>query len=322
MHVGTQLAARHDDDYRVMAQLGLNHICADPEGDWRGWSRAHLEKFREKIESFGLTLDMIQLPLASVPVNRAQCPDILLAGPDRDEQIDRICQLIEDCAAAGIPSVKYNFNMIGIPRSEMEVGRGGYRATAFRWDRMDQQAEGPAGVVPVEENWERVGYFLGRIVPVAEQARVRLACHPHDPATPDGYKGVTRILGSVEGLKRFVQTHESPYHGLNFCIGTLGEMLDDPSQVPEITRWFGERGKIMNIHFRNIHGKKYSFRECFPEEGDIDMPAVVDALRDTGYKYMLMPDHMPNLSGENEQQVAFSFTYGYITALLQTRGRA
>ena len=319
MYLGTQLPARNDDDYRVMKQLGVDNVCADPDGDWRSWDVDHLSRFRERIEGFGLTLDMLQLPLGSVPVDRAKCPDIMLAGPERDRQIDGICKLIEDCAMAGIPSVKYNFNYIGIPRSPIEPGRGGARAEAFRWDLMDQNEPGPAGEIAEEEIWNRIDHFLGRIVPVAEAANIRLACHPHDPATPPGYKGVTRVLGSVEGLKRFVSMHESPVHGLNFCIGTLGEMLEDVSQVPEITRWFGSRGKIMNIHFRNIAGGLYSFRETLPDEGDIDMPAVMDALRDTGYRYMVMPDHAPTLSGENERGVAFAFCYGYIAALLQER---
>ena len=86
-----------------------------------------------------------------------------------------------------------------------------------------------AGVLPEEENWERIDYFLERVVPVAESNRIRLACHPHDPYTPPGYRGVTRVLGTVEGLKKFVTMHESPYHGLNFCQGTIAEMLDDPA---------------------------------------------------------------------------------------------
>jgi mannonate dehydratase len=52
-------------------------------------------------------------------------------------------------------------------------------------------------------------YFLERVVPVAEANKVRLACHPHDPYTPPGYRGVTRVLGTVDGLKRFVQMRES-----------------------------------------------------------------------------------------------------------------
>ncbi|KEP68983.1 mannonate dehydratase [Thioclava dalianensis] len=322
MYLGTQLPARHDDDYRVMRQLGVTHVSATPEGDWRGWDRPLLEAFREKIESFGLVLDMTQLPMPSRRVDHdVPCPEILLAGPDRDKQIDGICRLIENCGAAGIPAVRYNFNYIGIPRTPMEPGRGGYSSEAWRTDLADLQAPAPEGVGVLEEDeiWERIGYFLARVVPVAETAQVRLACHPHDPATPPGYMGVTRVLGTVEGMKRFVSLHESPIHGLNFCIGTLAEMLEDVREVPDVTRWFGERGKLMNIHFRNIVGKRYSFRESFPEEGDVDMPAVIDVLRETAYKYMVMPDHMPTLSGENQQQVAFSYCYGYIAALLQTR---
>ncbi len=52
-----------------------------------------------------------------------------------------------------------------------------------------------AGILDVDTNWERIDYFLEKIVPVAEELKVRLACHPHDPYTPDGYKGVTRVLG-------------------------------------------------------------------------------------------------------------------------------
>jgi mannonate dehydratase len=319
MYIGTQIPARHDDDYRVMKQLGVNNVSANPDGFWREWDRETLEQFREKVEGFGLTLDMLQLPMHSHPVDGAPCKDIMLAGPNRDEQIDGICKLIENCAAAGIPSVRYNFNYIGIPRTPMEPGRGGYMAEAFRWDLVDQNEAGPAGNLSEDTIWERAEYFLARVVPVAEAANVRLACHPHDPATPPGYKGVTRILGSVEGMKRFVQMHESPVHGMNFCIGTLGEMLDDVSEAPEVTRWFGERGKLMNIHFRNIVGKRYSFRESFLDDGDINMPAIIDVLRETGYQYMVMPDHAPTLAGDNQQQVAFAHCYGYIAALLETR---
>ncbi|NKF33912.1 mannonate dehydratase, partial [Pseudomonas sp. BGM005] len=82
-----------------------------------------------------------------------------------------------------------------------EPGRGGSMNASFRWDKTDQQAApGLAGVLSEDENWERIDYFLERVVPVAESNRVRLACHPHDPYTPPGYRGVTRVLGTVEGL--------------------------------------------------------------------------------------------------------------------------
>ena len=105
-----------------------------------------------------------------------------------------------------------------------------------------ENAPGIAGEVSEDEFWERIDYFLERVVPVAEENKVRLACHPHDPYTPPGFRGVTRVLGSPDGLKKFVHMHESPYHGLNFCQGTVTEMLDDPGEeIFDIIRYFGSR---------------------------------------------------------------------------------
>lgn len=319
MYLGTQVAARDDDDYRIFAQLGVKHINADPPGKPSGWTLSDLERHRDKVESFGLILDMIQLPLPSQPIEKASYPDILLAGPERDRQIDAVCKLIENVAAAGIPSVKYNLNLIGIPRTPDEPGRGGSLNASFRWDKTDQQAEpGLAGVLSEDENWERIDYFLERVVPVAASNRVRLACHPHDPYTPPGYRGVTRVLGTVEGLKKFVLMRENPYHGLNFCQGSIGEMLENPGkEIDDVIRWFGQRGKIFNVHFRNIRGGKLSFMETFPEEGDMDMVRSARIYKEVGFKYMLMPDHVPTVSGKDPTATAFAFCYGYIAALLQ-----
>ncbi|NKM24105.1 mannonate dehydratase [Rhizobium laguerreae] len=319
MYLGTQVAARDDDDYRIFAQLGVKHINADPPGKPSSWTLSDLERHRDKVESFGLILDMIQLPLPSQPIEKASYPDILLAGPERDRHIDAVCKLIENVAAAGIPAVKYNLNLIGIPRTPDEPGRGGSLNASFRWDKTDQQAEpGLAGVLSEDENWERIDYFLERVVPVAASNRVRLACHPHDPYTPPGYRGVTRVLGTVEGLKKFVLMRENPYHGLNFCQGSIGEMLENPGkEIDDVIRWFGQRGKIFNVHFRNIRGGKLSFMETFPEEGDMDMVRSARIYKEVGFKYMLMPDHVPTVSGKDPTATAFAFCYGYIAALLQ-----
>jgi mannonate dehydratase len=319
LYLGTQNRAVTDDEYRRFAQLGIRHVCADPEGNPHTWTRDTLMRHRERLETLGLVLDMVQLPLGSWPIERSQSPDILLAGPDRDRQIESICRLIEMLAEVGIPAAKYNLNIIGIPRSEAERGRGGSLNSTFRWEKMDQSAApGLAGVLDEDENWERIDYFLERVVPVAEANRIRLACHPHDPYTPPGYRGVTRVLGTVEGLKKFVMMRESPYHGLNFCQGTVGEMLEDPgAEIGDVIRWFGTRDKLFNVHFRNIRGKRLSFMEVFPDEGDMDMWDSLRVYAEVGYKYMLMPDHVPSLSADPDHAIAFSYCFGYIRGLLQ-----
>ncbi len=320
MYVGTQVGARHDTDFEVWAQLGVNNICSNPAGNPRDYTLETLEQHREKVESYGITLDMVQLPLSSTPLEQCQSPHIMLGkSPERDREIDSICELIRDLARAGIPAAKYNLNIIGIPRTARTEGRGGSSNSTFRWEETDQDAPpGIAGVLGEDENWERIDYFLERVVPVAEENEVRLACHPHDPFTPPGYKGVTRVLGTPDGLKKFVQMHESPYHGLNFCQGTVSEMLESPGEeIYDVIRWFGERKKIFNVHFRNIRGRRLDFVETFPDEGDVDMLKALRVYRDVGYEYMLMPDHVPQISGENGQGAAFAFCYGYIQALLQ-----
>jgi mannonate dehydratase len=64
------------------------------------------------------------------------------------------------------------------------------------------------------------------------------------------------VLGTVEGVKHFVTLHESPYRGLDFCYGTVREMVDDPrNQIGGVIRRFGERGKLFNVDFRNIRSR-------------------------------------------------------------------
>ncbi len=151
---------------------------------------------------------------------------------------------------------------------------------------------------------------------------MRIACHPHDPSLPPGFEGVDVVLGSVDGLKRFVALHENPYHGLNFCQGTVSEMLDDPGkEIYDVIRYFGARKKIFNVHFRNIRGHRGDFQEVFPDEGDVDFIEAVRVYREVGYPYMLMPDHVPKHPDDPDGKQAFAFCYGYIRGLIQAAQR-
>ena len=138
--------------------------------------------------------------------------------------------------------------------------------------------------------------------------------------------GSPAFLEPATGLRGSSEARKSEIHGLNFCVGTVAEMLDDVSDVPEITRRFVSTGKVFNVHLRNIRGRKLSFAEVFPDEGDVDLPAVVDALAEGGYRGMIMPDHAPQMDGRDPLGTAFAFSYGYIAGLLdrqrRQRGRA
>jgi len=51
-----------------------------------------------------------------------------------------------------------------------------------------------------EMNWERVTYFLGRVVPVADECKVRMACHPCDPVAAPGLSRSRPGAGRSAGL--------------------------------------------------------------------------------------------------------------------------
>jgi mannonate dehydratase len=312
-----------DADLRVLAALGVNHICSvlPSRSLDQSWSVDGLTRLRERVERFGIKLDMVPLPLSSSYISRAENPNIMLGkSPQRDREIDQICQMIRNAAKAGIPAVKYNLTLLGVVRTESTSGRGGARYSTFVYDKTKQDAP-PAESGPVSEEamWERITYFLQRVVPVAEECKVRLCCHPHDPAMPPtGFRGVHRVLGSVDGLKRFVEIVPSKYHGLNFCQGTVAEMLKDPGkEIYDVIRYFGERGKIFNVHFRNIKGGYLNFQETFPDDGDVDMIKAMRVYKEVGYDGMIMPDHAPQIEGDTGRAQAFAFAFGYIQALIQ-----
>jgi mannonate dehydratase len=255
----------------------------------------------------------------------AENPNIILGkDPERGREIDDICEMIRNAGRAGIPALKYNFTILGVVRTEPTRGRGGAAYSTFRYREAKQEPPlTEAGPVNADLFWERIQYFLDRVIPVAEESKVRLACHPHDPAMPriQGFRGVDRVLGSVDGLKRFIAIHPSPYHGLNFCQGTVCEMLQEPSrEIFDVIRYFGSRKKIFNVHFRNIKGRFLDFQETFPDDGDIDMIRAMQVYKEVGYDGMMMPDHVPKIAGDAGGRQAFAYAFGYIRALIQMVG--
>lgn len=322
MKVGTQ-HGDSDDVLRAMAAFGVNNICSRlPSAKMDdAWSVDGLTRLKERVASFGISLDMVPLPLSSSDIARSENPGILLASADRDRQIDDICQMIRNVARAGIAQVKYNLTFIGVPRTAPTPGRGpATRYSTFVYgDGSQQPAMTEAGHVDADTYWERITYFLERVVPVAEEYKVRMGCHPQDPAMPTGrgWRGVETVLGSVDGLKRFVAIKESPYHGLNFCQGTVSEMLEKPGeQIFDVIRYFGARKKIFSVHFRNIAGGVLNFRETFIDNGDVDMLKAMRVYKEVGYDGMMMPDHVPQVDGDAGQAQGFAFAIGYIKALI------
>jgi mannonate dehydratase len=328
--LGHELAELNDKNLNYVARLGVEWIGATPTitDPSRIYATVdELKTMRDLAEKHGLHVELINsVLLNSSNVDREPHPAIMLAqSPERDRDIEAFQTLIKNCAAAGIPTLKYNMSILGVVRSGTVQGRGD--AVYNKWNYEDAMKQNlpltKAGVVNADAFWERIEYFLSRVVPVANQYKVKIACHPQDPGMPQpqGYRGVDRVLGTVDGLKKFIAMHESPYHGLNLCQGTVSEDLEDPNaQIGDVIRYFGTRKKIFNVHFRNIRGHRGDFiAEMFPDEGSVDMVKALKVYREVGYDKILMPDHAPRVPGDPAGELEnFAFELGYIRGLIQS----
>src|SRR5581483_3834506 len=212
VRLGHQMGEVTDANLARLKRFGVEGICASATITDK--SRIHanadeMKKLREMVEKHGMTLDLTDsVLLRSSLIDKEPHPSIMLSqSPQRDRDIESFQNLIRACAAAGVPGVKYNMSILGVVRSGTTQGRGD--ALYATWRLKDAPPNQPltrAGLVNADAFWERITYFLERVVPVANEYKVRIACHPQDPGMPQpqGYRGVDRVLGTVEGLEKFL----------------------------------------------------------------------------------------------------------------------
>ncbi|MBI3922510.1 MAG: mannonate dehydratase [Armatimonadetes bacterium] len=311
-----------EETLRYYRQLGVTHLKVNA-GDYMDENRrgpVQSDKLNAAIEQakrFDLKIEVALLPQEK----GSQHWNIRLGGPGRDQEIEDVCQSLDLLGKAGVPVVEYVFNLqavYGVTWQGNHWGRGGAEVIHFDYDRVrDEGAPTPEEEASAEQMWDRIEYFLKRVVPAAEAAEVRLACHPNDPPVPC-LRGEDRVLGSLEGMKRLVELVPSEANGLNFCQGTVAEMGVD---VLEAIRYFGSRDKINHVHFRNVRGAVPIYDEVFIDEGKVDMIAAMRAYKEVGYKRTIMPDHTPQVLGDTpDGKRGFAYALGYMRAAMQALG--
>lgn len=303
------------------AQFGVTHLKL-MGGDFLDEQRRgplQLDKFREakqRVETHGLKIGVVLLPQEP----GSQFWNVRLGRPGRAQEAEDVCRTLGMLGHEGVPVAEYVFNIAGpngYSHRGNTWGRGGATVTHFDYDECQAVAAPPGEEASAEEKWDRLAWFLTRVVPAAEAAGVRLACHPDDPPVAC-LRSEARILSSIEGLKRLVDIVPSEANGLNFCQGTVAEMGAD---VVEAIHYFGSRDKINHVHFRNVRGRVPRYDEVFIDDGDTDMLAAMRAYRDVGYTGTLMPDHTPRVAGDTPYgHRGRAYALGYIKALMHAVG--
>lgn len=322
MDVGMQMGYS-DENLTFARQMGVTYIDTLPGGlglERDGyWDADALMGVRENVESFGLKLAAVHLPLSSAGIERQIWPNIMLGTPERDRDIEKVQKCIEAAAKTGISTLLYNLAILPVVRSSKRTpGRGDVTYSRFRFDEVRNSPPLSCAPVTAEQAWERITYFVENVIPVAEEYGIRMGCHQHDPGMPPGgYRGIERVLGSIDGVKRLIDLSDSPYHGLNFCQGTVSEMCTSPDQLYDAIQYFAGCKRIFWVHFRNIRGGFLEFDEVFPDEGDIDMLKAMKAYKKAGYEGVFVPDHIPHSTSDPGGYRGRAYCLGYIRALIQ-----
>ena len=322
MHIGTQRFTNSDEDLGFLnrqgvANMAINRMPIDRE---IGWDVEWLADQKAKCAEYEIELEMVALPVQTLNTDGSRIPAFMRGDFKQGElEVETVCKMVRAAGDAGIPAIKYFLCEMENQRTEsVPLGRGDVSYSTFNLEKADVATPRYEDPVSAEQNWERITFFLERVIPVAEKAQVRMACHPCDPWLPPGFKGVDRVLGGAEGFKHFIEICPSPYHGLNLCLGCMAESVENPAMdVPEIIRYFGERKKIHLIHFRNIFGGRGNFQEVYPDEGVMDMYVLMKTLWEVGYPHMVVPDHAPGHNAPGHKDQAFAFQFGYIKAIMQ-----
>jgi len=310
---GSGITSQTNLEYNL--RHGVRHLTVQMTNrpQHNGWDPAELKTMKENCDRHGVVLEAIRMEPTYITLPK---------GPERDRQIDYVLGNIRKAAGVGVKIITFHWTVIPIRRNERRPGRGGVTYQAFKLEENWKDLPvGSSGRVSSEEYWDRLAYFIQKVIPVAKESDVRMACHPYDPpGLPFGYQGADNwdSPSVFDAIKRYEAIADTPYNGFQLCLGTTGEGLKNPkTDVLPIVQYLGERGKIHQIHMRNIRGGLHNFEEVYPDEGDMDFFRIMRILRDTQFSGSLCPDHMPRHPDDPGGLQAFAFGYGYIQALIQ-----
>lgn len=344
IHVGVRTRSLSDARLQFIRQLGATAVFVDhadieeEPNDFNDADGSHtlavgrdsipsvdeLLAAKARVESAGLSLAGIQ----SLPYSLYG--DIMFGRDGADDALDQITTLIRNLGDAEVPILGYQWNPRGVVpmrTSPVEL-RGGALGTGFdineleKFDGVDE-SDGPQTLAPgldraytEAEFWTNYERFLEAVVPVAEEAGVRLALHPVDPPVLKSLGGIPRLFRNVENFERAMELVPSDNHGLKLCLGCFSQMGEN---VEAVLRRFGKRDDIVFIHFRDVVGTVPTFHETFVDDGNFHTPDVVRTLREVGYDGLVIPDHVPKMVGDDDwRHRARGFTVGYLRGVVDS----
>ena len=300
----------NERNLQLAAQVGVSEIVLT----FPGLDAGTFREARRMVESCGMKLTHLERKVPHLKmVHRL---------PGWEQQIEDFKTLIRLMAEQAMKVLCYNW----MPDEDWQrtnsevIERGGSRVTEFNLANVGRNvtdADGkPPQPTPAAQLWDNLERFLNEVLPVAEDAGIRLALHPDDPPLPE-LLGQPRIIYSNAALRRVVNLAPSSANGICYCVGSLHPAGED---VVAGIRDLAER--IVFVHARNVRGTASHFVETWHDNGGIDMPGVVRALKEINFQGTLRPDHAPSMAGETNETPGYEmlgrlFAAGYLRGLMQ-----
>ena len=339
--IGTGGGQPTEENIRYLKQLGVTWVSlgASPETA----TAEGFTKMREQWEAGGMKVYNIGSgvgPSGSLH----NMPEVTLNLPGRDQKIEEYLNYIRYLGKAGIPYSTYAHMGNGIWSSGRVTTPRGYSARDM--DMASENRRGNWGgksyteplshgrVFTPDEIWDNYIYFIKKVIPVAEEAGVRIGIHPDDPPQPV-LAGVPRcIFGNFDGYKRALEIANSPNIGMCLCVGCWlegGKLMG--KDVVETIKYFGGKKKLFKVHFRNVSAPLPHFTETLMDDGYYDMYKVMKAMVDVNFEGIVIPDHIPGLgnppagpqgaggrsagAGQFRPNPGLAYSIAYMNALLK-----
>ena len=314
MRVGLgQFRELTDEQVAFVKQCGCDDVLLNTPalpGDER-WEYEDLLALRLRAEETGLRL----MALENVPVRFYD--KIMVGAEGREQQLENMQQTVRNMGRAGIPILGYHFMPNSVWRTSFQVPvRGGAISNQFIMANAENKLTHGREYTE-EELWAAYDWYLERMLPVCEEANVRMALHPDDPPVLT-LGGIPRLFRNFENFARAMDRHPSPMHGLDYCHGCWSEMRAGEGVIESI-RYFGERGRIFYMHLRDVVGPADNFTEVFLGDGQSNPVEVVKTLKAVGFNGFIIDDHVPHMVNDSPwAHRGRAWSTGYIKALIDS----
>jgi mannonate dehydratase len=307
---------------RLARQIGVNHAIVSVTG---ALSRVPRERYVETLNKITTDFQAAGMTVAGVESHPVPAEKIKLGQPGRDEEIENYIAAIRALSQVGVPMICYNFMAgLGWYRTRTDLSeRGGALVSEFDNRAAIQKGLTEWGEISEEKLWSNIEYFLKAVIPVAEQAGVKMALHPDDPPISP-LRGIGRILTSAANYRRVLSIVPSPVNGITFCQANFKLMGEDIAALAR--QWCLEK-KIFFVHFRDVEGTREHFRETFHDNGPTDMVRMLRVYGESGFDGPMRPDHAPTLEGESNDHPGYAmtgkvFAIGYMKGIMKAIGTA